>query len=119
MATHSYPADYDAAHLTTCTGQWSPGGIPKEVPPRYLQTQGKESSQPQPALAIPSGVDFSEPLNIPNAGNLGYLFPTSEEQRALTVLKDYPDHLLARWFDLVRSQPAGMYSVGDCLSAMC
>lgn len=93
-------------------GQWSAEGNLKEVShPRYLQIPGEESCQPQPALAISSGADFSKPPSIPKADNSGYLFPTSEEQRALTVLKDYPDHLLARWFDLARSQPAGMYSV--------
>ena len=120
MATHSYPADFDAAHWTARTGQWSADEILKKaLPPRYLQIQGEEGYQPQPALALPSSVDFIKPLNIPKTDHSGYLLPTSEEQCALTVLKDYPDHLLARWFDLARSQPAGMYSVKDLLGAMC
>ena len=120
MATRSYPADFDAAHWTACTGQWSAEEILKNAsPPRYLQIQGEENCQPQPTLAVPSSVDFSKPLNIPKTDHSGYLLPTSEEQRALTVLKDYPDHLLARWFDLARSQPAGMCSVKDLLGAIC
>ena len=119
MATHSHPAGFDAAHWTAYTGQWSAEGILKGVStPPYLETQGEEGYQPQATLAIPSGVDFSEPLNVPNADNPAYLLPNSEEQHALTVLKDYPDHLLARWFDLARSRSAGVYSylVEDCLA---
>ena len=54
-------------------------------------------------------VDYSLALgdhsSVSSAGQI-YGYPSQAEQQALSILKDCPDHVLARWFELSRHGPS-------------
>ena len=62
------------------------------------QLREDHRSHLQPPFETPSSSGF--------LGN--YAFPSQTEQAALSVLKDYPDHLLAKWFELARQDRSGI-----------
>lgn len=49
-------------------------------------------------------IDYSLAVSSADISNYGY--PSQAEQQALSVLRNCPDHVLARWFELSRHGPS-------------
>ena len=107
MASQSYPLSDEATYWTVDAGQWSS---------EQSLTEGLSSAHWQPqtdhGLHAQMGpdaflADFNGLPSVLSANQQRYAIPTEAEQRAVTLLKDFPAYVLARWFDLARRSPAG------------
>ena len=92
------------------SGEQHPSHHATSLPLHNGQPRADRRRQLQPAIGMPS---LSSAL-----GN--YASPSRAEQGALSVLKDYPDHLLAQWFESARQGRSGKsFSVFICMTDDC
>ena len=100
-------ASFNSGSWPASESQWS-----DEPHPSHPSTAPPLHSNRQPLVDHRSHLEstFESTFETPSLSSAlsNYPYPSRAEQGALSLLKDYPDRLLGKWFELARQDQYGI-----------